>query len=121
MPTSTAYHVDTADAFRARAYLADGDLSQASEKGWGAAARMVKAVAESRGWKHHSHGDRYRVVNRLSNALEDRRLRSLCNTANSLHENFYEGPMPVEFIADALDEVEALMARLTPLLPPLER
>ena len=29
---------------RAREYLADGDLHQASEKGWGAPAWMAKAV-----------------------------------------------------------------------------
>ncbi len=114
MPTSAAYHVDTADVFlaRARADLADGDLLQASEKGWGAAARMVKALAASRGWKHHSHRDLYQVVNRLSNAPEDRRLGPLFRSANTPHENFYEGPMPVEFTADALDDVEALMYRL---------
>ena len=32
---------------RAQQYLAVEDLHQASEKGWGAAAEMVKAVAES--------------------------------------------------------------------------
>ena len=118
MTTRADYHTDTADEFltRARAYLADGDLLQASEKGWGAAARMVKAVAETRGWRHNSHGDLYRVVNRLANELEDEQLRSLFNTANSLHENFYEGPMPEEFIADALDEVEEFSGRLKAII-----
>ena len=32
-----------------------GDLRQASEKGWGAAAQMVKALAEQRGWQHNNH------------------------------------------------------------------
>ncbi len=41
---------------QARAELALGDLRQASEKGWGAAAQMVKAVAEFRGWSHRYHG-----------------------------------------------------------------
>ena len=35
--------------------LSEGDLTQASEKGWGAAAQMVKAVADERGMAHHSH------------------------------------------------------------------
>ncbi len=34
---------------RANRYLDDNDLHQASEKGWGAAAQMVKAIAEERG------------------------------------------------------------------------
>ena len=114
MPTRTEYHTDTADQFlaKARHYLAENDLLQASEKGWGAAARMVKAVAEARGWRHTSHGDLYRVVNRVSNELGDPQLRKLFISANGLHENFYEGPMPEEFIADALDEVEEIMTRL---------
>ena len=33
-----------------RAELAQGDVRQASEKGWGAAALMLKAIAEQRGW-----------------------------------------------------------------------
>ena len=32
---------------KGRTYLADGDLHQAAEKGWGAAAWMAKAVAEA--------------------------------------------------------------------------
>ncbi|MCY4455272.1 MAG: hypothetical protein OXC56_03050 [Chloroflexi bacterium] len=34
---------------RSREYLAAGDLHQASEKGWGAAAHMAKAVAAAQG------------------------------------------------------------------------
>ena len=34
---------------KSREYLAEGHLHQASEKGWGAAAWMAKAVAETRG------------------------------------------------------------------------
>ena len=40
---------------KARGYLAAGDLHQASEQGWGAAARMAKAVAPARGWPHERH------------------------------------------------------------------
>ena len=40
---------------KSREYLAEGDLHQASEKGWGAAAWMVKAVAETHGWEYGRH------------------------------------------------------------------
>ena len=40
---------------QARLELAGGDLAQASEKGWGAAAQMLKAIAERRGWEHNRH------------------------------------------------------------------
>ena len=40
--------------FLAQAFeeLKKGDLPQASEKGWGAAAQMVKANAQERSWNH---------------------------------------------------------------------
>ena len=37
---------------QAKTEPAAGDIRQASEKGWGAAAQMVKAVAQQRGWQH---------------------------------------------------------------------
>ena len=47
-------HVEKAKEFLARSkrYLADGDLHQASEKGWGAAAHIAKAVAEANNWTY---------------------------------------------------------------------
>ena len=38
-------------------YLSAGDLYQASEKGWGAAAHMAKAVAVAKGWEYRNHRD----------------------------------------------------------------
>ena len=41
---------------QARAELDAGELRQASEKGWGAAALIIKAIAEQRGdWEHSRH------------------------------------------------------------------
>ena len=77
---------------------------------------MVKAVAETRGWRHSSHGDLYRVVNRLANETSDQRLRNLFRSANDLHQNFYEGRMPEEFVADGLKDVEEITSRLRELL-----
>ena len=37
-------------------YLRGGNNVQASEKGWGATAQALKAIAESRGWNHQNHG-----------------------------------------------------------------
>ena len=39
--------------------FAKGDFVQASEKGWGATAQIVKAIAQERGWSHNSHRDLY--------------------------------------------------------------
>ena len=71
--------------------LADGDLPQASEKGWGAAAQMVKAVADQRGMAHHSHALLLQIAYALEQETGDAALGELFDAANSLHGNFYEG------------------------------
>ena len=47
---------------RSRDYLAEGDLHQAAEKGWGAAAWMAKAVAEAQGWQYKRHEEFFTVM-----------------------------------------------------------
>ena len=118
MTTRVDYHTETATEFLAKAheYLAAGDLLQASEKGWGATARMVKAVAEARGWRHASHGDLYRTVGRLADETSDEQLRILFSSANALHQNFYEGWMEADFVADNLKHVEEITKRLSAAL-----
>ena len=49
-------------AFKA---LSEEDLVQASEKGWGAAAQIVKAVAETRGWTHNGHRQLFETLRRI--------------------------------------------------------
>ena len=78
--------------------LAKGDLRQASEKGWGAAAQMVKAVATRRGCDHDGHGYLFQVVGRLVVETGDDQLSSLFHVANSLHSNFYENWLPEEMV-----------------------
>ena len=114
MTTRASYHVETANTFLAHAHasLREGDLLQASEKGWGAASRMVKAVAETRGWRNSTHGHLYDVVNRLAEETGDQRVRNLFRSASTLHQNFYEGYMPVETVADALNDVEEITGLL---------
>ena len=49
MTTGTYSHRSDTLIAQAGIELAAGDVTQASEKGWGAAVQMVKAVAEQRG------------------------------------------------------------------------
>jgi hypothetical protein len=79
---------------KAQEALAQGDLVQASEKGWGAVAQMVKAVAARRRWRHGGHADLYQVVDRLVAESGDPQLDLLFGAANGLHTNFYENWMP---------------------------
>ncbi len=101
---------------QARAELTAGDLMQASEKGWGAAAQMLKAVAEERGWEHGRHRHLSRVASRVRSETGDRDVYRWFQVAESLHGNFYEDQMSAEDIAESLNDVQALLDRLATLL-----
>lgn len=97
---------------KAREELAQSDLVQASEKGCGAAARAVKALAETRGWAHQNHRDLYVAVGRLVRESGDPTLGQLFRGASSLHANFYENWMPEELVSGGLVDVEQFVSRL---------
>ena len=66
------------------------DLHQASEKGWGAAAHMAKAVALTQGWPYERHDQFHQVMNLTRNLTSNDRLRLLHGRADVLHVNFYQ-------------------------------
>ncbi len=101
---------------QARQELAKGDLRQASEKGWGAAAQMVKAVAERRDWEHNGHAMLYQVVRRLVEETGDNQLGTFFHVAGNLHSNFYEDWLPTEMVESGLDSVTEMVDRLKQLL-----
>ena len=100
---------------QAQSELAAGDVRQASEKGWGAAAQMVKSVAERRGWSHRSHAALYNVIARLVSETGDDEIRRLFAVAGDLHVNFYENWNNAENVAAGLGDVQRLLDRLEPL------
>ena len=100
---------------QARKELAEGDTRQASEKGWGAAAQMVKAIAEQRGWDHKTHRHIWQVVKKLADERRDITISRLFRSANHLHSNFYEDIDDPNNVADALNDVERLIELLEPL------
>ena len=101
---------------QAKQELAAGDLPQASEKGWRAAAQMIKAIAERRSWEHGNHRHYHRTISRLRAETGDRDVYRFFSVANDLHGNFYENEMSAEDIAESLDDVQALLDRLETLL-----
>ena len=101
---------------QARRELTAGDLPQAAEKGWGATAQILKAVAEQRGWEHSRHRHHLVTVSRLRSATGDGDIRHLFNTPSALHENFYENTMYTFEVAEGLNDVAALMDKLMPML-----
>ena len=102
---------------KSRKYLAQGDLHQASEKGWGAAAHMVKAVADVQGWTYDTHSDFSVVMNQAVHLTGNDRLRELRALANDLHHNYYQRKMLLDasVLARDIESVAELLEILAPL------
>ena len=95
-----------------------GDLQQASEKGWGAACQMVKAVAAQRQWEHDSHRLLFKIVDDLERETGDDGIRNLFHIASGLHQNFYENWHYAEGVRADLGKVRQFVERLEPLVGP---
>ena len=110
-------HWETSRRFiiQADAELAAGDLLQASEKGWGAAAHAIKAIAQEREWRHDSHARLFGIVNRLVAETGESDIRELFRAAGEVHKNFYEGKMSKEDIAGSLAQIRTLLDILASL------
>lgn len=95
--------------------LAAGDVRQASEKGWGAAALAIKAVCERRAWSHGSHRDLFVMVDRLVDETGDAEFDTLFASANLLHVNFYENHQGHAKVSERLGNVRRLIDKLDAL------
>ena len=118
MTTGTGRYTEQADIFlrQATEELAGGDLRQAAEKGWGAAAQAIKAVAHSRGWEHNAHWHLGESVSRLTEETNDAQIASCFGAARSLHVSFYEGDLDARLIGIHLQDVRTLVHKLRGLL-----
>jgi hypothetical protein len=96
----------------AKEFLGKGDLVQASEKLWGAAALAIKAAAARRGLKLERHGSLWGFVDTLVKEGRDRDIVTFFSVANALHRNFYENEMPKEIVEISAEEIEKLIAKL---------
>jgi len=96
--------------------LAKKDHVQASEKLWGAAALMVKAVAASKGISISSHGELFSFVRRLGEEEENPELRRLFSVASTLHQNFYENWLSGDVVREYSEDVKQLVAELKKLI-----
>ena len=116
---SVRAHADQAREFLGRAleYFASGDLHQASEKGWGAAAHMAKAVALTQGWQYDRHSDFHQIINQARRQTGNDQLRLLSGRANDLHANFYDLRSGLD--DDVIREDLGGMTQLLDILEPL--
>ena len=117
MPQYATYQ-ERSRAFLEKAYIEfeQGDLLQASEKGWGAAAQMLKAIAAERGWHHGRHGQLFVIVRRLANEEQIDGLRFGFRAARTLHANFYEDWMEMAEVEENLDRVREFVDAAEQLL-----
>ena len=108
---------------RSREYLAKAfaeleaeDLTQASEKGWGAAAQIVKAVADERGMDHRSHRAILFAAQELTQETGDYDLEVQFAFASQLHVNFYEATLNHSAVELRLQQVAQFVDRVEGLL-----
>ncbi len=100
--------------------MSEDDLQQASEKGWGAAAHMAKAVALTQGWQYTRHSHFHRIMNRAGRLTGNTRLPFLHGRAEILHINYYELKEDLDAgqIGQDLESVGEMLDILAPLTVP---
>lgn len=100
----------------AERFLAKGDSVQASEKLWGAAAEVVKALAAKRGVELRGHRDLWEFVDEMADEFDDPDIVKLFSIANALHQNFYEAWMPLGAVKKGAEAVRQLTEKLEKLV-----
>ncbi len=113
-------HIELARDFlaRSKSYLESGDLHQASEKGWGAAAHIIKAAAAANNWEYEVHDDFVNVVANARHRYRQPSLRGKSHAAQELHRNYYRRKrfLNAEEIGENIADVEAMIDVLQPFI-----
>lgn len=97
---------------KARDELGSGDVRQASEKGWGATAQMLKAIAQKDGIPHHSHAALARIASDVHRQTGEENIATWFAIAQNLHVNFYEDNLSPEFVRIYLNQMTLMVSRL---------
>ena len=93
-------------------YLGRRNNIQASEKGWGAVAQALKAIAQQRGWNHDGHRRIVDVAQQVADEQNRQDLISLFGPAQALHINFYEDWLDTDTVSVYLEDVKRLLPEL---------
>jgi hypothetical protein len=96
--------------------LSEGDLSQASEKYWGAVAGIVKNIAAKRKIRLKTHQDIRDFMRVLDEERPDLNLWSEFGVAQYLHSNFYEDEIVDWELRKYSESVKALIQKLSEFL-----
>ena len=103
---------------KARLELDAGDLLQASNKAWGAAAFALKAVAEKRRWFNEADWKLRRIASIVSDELNDQQIIRSYDSTRLAHFNFYQHEYDHREVEQAIEAAAYVVAHLEPTLSP---
>ena len=101
---------------KSEGHVLAGDLRQASETAWGAAAQIVKAVAANWNLPHKSHRDLRAAVDTLVSLGGQSAVEDGFEVAQNLHHNFYENEAPEFAVALAVRRMAHFINDMLPWL-----
>lgn len=100
---------------QADAEFASGDNLQGSEKMWGAAAHVVMALAQQRGWQFGSHRALKVAADRLAEEYDDPTISDGFLVAQQFHANFYHDFMEEDDLRRGRESVHRFVSRMLAL------
>ncbi len=96
--------------------LSKKDYAQASEKFWGAAAEIVKAVAAKGGVTLRAHRSISEFISNLDEERPEMNLAVEFHVASSLHTNFYEDWLDGKMVEKGAEEVRRFVKKMERML-----
>ena len=115
---NTTTYLEQGRALLEQAYadLEADDLHQASGMGWEAAAHILQAVAEERGWEHDDYRLLIGVASKLYDETRSYDLLHGLGAAIMLYTNFHDGVVGREWVGSCLDRVRVFVETTAELL-----
>ena len=98
--------------------LDSGDLLQASEKAWGAAAFALKSAAEKRWWFNDADWKLGIIANVIAAEQDDDDIVAYTLAARDAHYNYYHHEFGAWRIAALIDDAARMLSGLEPVLAP---
>ena len=101
---------------QAREELDRGDILQASEKAWGAAAHAVKAVAEKRRWFNDADWRLGRIATVIAAEQGDGTISTYYRSVREAHYNFYHHEFSQMQVQEVVNDAASLVGKLEAVL-----
>lgn len=96
----------------AKMLLSKGDLSQASEKLWGAAVTIVKAIAAQRRKTLKTHEGIKFFLAEIARETKNESVNSISLIAEGLHQNFYENTEHPDSVKKGAKTIKQFVSRM---------